>query len=61
MKISTRFIDDKGFIHFWTGRNKLLVLKYIKMLANGTEIKWISKSSVFISQQYIEKSKQQLI
>ena len=36
MKISTRFIDDKGFIYFWTGRNKLLVLKYIKMLAKKT-------------------------
>lgn len=52
MKISVEFIDNKGFIHFETGKSKKAVLELIGKMKEKTEVRWLSKNSVFISQQY---------
>jgi len=52
MKISVELIDGKGFIHFKVGKSKKAVLNFIEKLRQGTEINWLSKNHLFISQQY---------
>jgi len=55
MEIDVELIDSKGFWHKRTIESKSLCLKWVKSLKKGTDIKWKSKSSVFVSQQYLQK------
>lgn len=52
MRINIRIIDNKGFIHFEIGKSKKLVLDFINKLKENTEVRWLSKDNLFISQQY---------
>ena len=60
MKISVEFIDSKGFWHIRTAKSKKLLMKWLKALAKGTEIRWRNKNSVFVSQQYIKIFRRQI-
>ena len=55
MKINVEFIDCKGFWHRRTAKSKKLLMKWLKLLKEGTEIKWKSNNSVFVSQQYVRR------
>ena len=54
MKISVEFINCKGFWFQRTAKSKKLLLAWLNSLIKGTEIKWKSKNSIFVSQQYIK-------
>ncbi len=54
MKISVQIIDTQGFIHFKHGKSKKLIQQWLARLKDGTEIRWTSNDSVFVSQQYIK-------
>ena len=54
MKISITIIDHKGFIHYETGKSKRLVFEFINTLKENSEIRWLNKNRLFISQQYIK-------
>ena len=54
MKRQVQIIDTHGFIHFETGKSVKLVKKWLAQLKEGTEIRWLNKTSVFVSQQYIK-------
>lgn len=58
MKIDVEFIDSKGFWHKKTAKSKSLLLKWLKALKEGTAIRWKSKNSVWVSQQYLQKEKE---
>lgn len=55
VKIDVEFIDNKGFWHRKTAKSKKLLLQWLGALIKGTEIRWKSKSSVFVSQQYVRR------
>ena len=55
MKINVEFINCKGFWFQRTALSKKLLMQWLKSLAKGTEIKWKSKSSIFVSQQYVRR------
>lgn len=57
MKITMEFIDQRGFWHTATCNSKKKALKTFKILADGTEIKWVNKNKVIVSQQYINGGK----
>ena len=54
MKIHMQLIDNKGFIHFLSADNKKKAVESLKTLREGTEIRWISRCDVIVSQQYIK-------
>ena len=54
MFIDVEFIDSKGKWHKKTAKSKILCLKWLESLKWGTEIRWKSDNSVFVSQQYIK-------
>ena len=53
MYINVELIDSKGFWHKETFESKSLCLKWLKALKKGTDIKWRSKNSIWVSQQYL--------
>lgn len=55
MFIDVEFINSKGFWDRGTAKSKKLLLQWLKSLREGTEIKWKSKNSVFVSQQYCRR------
>jgi hypothetical protein len=50
-----QFIDTQGMIHFGTADNKAKAVKSLKTLKEGTEIRWLGKNEVFVSQQYLSR------
>ncbi len=54
MKVDVQIIDTHGFAHFETGKSVKLVKQWLARLKEGTEIRWLNKRSVFVSQQYIK-------
>jgi len=48
------FIDQKGFWRSATCNGKKKAIESFKALADGTEIRWVTKNKVIVSQQYIK-------
>ncbi|GAH38402.1 unnamed protein product [marine sediment metagenome] len=55
MIIDVEFIDSKGFLSLIMFPSKSESLRWLEALKKGTDIKWRSKNSVFVSQQYLRK------
>jgi len=55
MKVVMEFIDQKGFWHVARCDSKRKAVESLKALHPGTDIKWVSKNKVVVSQQYIKK------
>lgn len=55
MKVVMEFIDQKGFWHVARADSKKKAVQSFKALHPETEIRWVSKNRVVVSQQYIRK------
>ena len=55
MKVTMEFINQKGFWHVARCDSKRKAVESLKALHPETEIKWIDKNHVTVSQQYIKK------
>jgi len=55
MKIVMEFIDQRGFWHIARCDSKKKAVESFKALHPETEIRWVDKNRVVVSQQYIKK------
>lgn len=55
MKITMESINCKGFWRSATCNSKKKAIESFKALAEGTEIRWVAKNKVIVSQQYIKR------
>ena len=55
MKVEVQIIDTHGFIHFERGKSKELVKQWVARLKEGTEIRWLNRHTLFVSQQYLPR------